>query len=71
MCCEYCCSRPKPVDEHELRASVERVVTDFDFLVYDADVIATANSMDARMQTWRTELIHSIVGEVLSVVNTA
>lgn len=69
MCCKYCCSRPEPVDEHELRATVHRTVTDFDFTAYDADVIATVNSMDARMQTWRTELIHSIVTEVMSAVN--
>lgn len=71
MCCDSCCSRPEPVDEHELRASVERVVTDFDFLAYDAVVIATADSMDARLQTWRAALTDTVMDAVLGCVSTA
>jgi hypothetical protein len=71
MCCDSCCSRPEPVDEHELRAAVERAVVDFDFLVYDADVIATADSMDARLQLWRPALADTVMDAVLGCVSTA
>lgn len=71
MCCDGCCTRPEPVDERELRAVVERAVSDFDFHVYDADVVATVNSMDARLQTWRRALVADVTDAVTSVVGTA
>lgn len=71
MCCDSCCSRPEPVDEHEIQLVVEETVKNFDFHKYDADVIATADSMDAHMQTWRTALIHDITTAVVSVVGVA
>lgn len=71
MCCDNCCTRPEPVDESELQIVVEDVVNNFDFHKYDADVIATADSVDARMQLWRSALIYDITTAVVSVVGTA
>lgn len=75
MCCSWCCDcdrvhvddadAPQRPDVDEVHRLVADVVARFDMAHYGVNVTALpGRDLDARMETWRRELVATLVNEI-------